>query len=582
MTQQRRTPIDDSIDPDDLFHSIRSRIAESERATEGEGISVDLFPAVPEIPRAPRAAVPGPPPSGSPASASPPTASSPSGPPPSASPTSASPPSGPPPERLGSGYVLRGRYVIESQVGSGGMGTVYKALDRSRSEHNETEPHVAIKILHEQTRGRPEVVSKLRREFYSAQVLSHPSVVKVYELDLDHDDFSFFTMELIEGESLFSVMQKLHPLPRHYAWAVIREVGRGLAHAHDRRVIHGDLKPQNVMVTNNRELRILDFGTSRESATTLTPAYASCEILEGREPDPRDDLYALACLSYELLAGQHPFEQRRSTEARSLKMTPQRPPGLSGRQWKALTAALSWDRADRPRSVRDWLAELALDKAPLGAIPKAQDSKAPPLAKGHGRSVLIAVSAAILVCGITWAVMSRPRAPHVAVEADSVAATAPLNVARAIADAEKEESQAPAETAPAPSKAVVKSRASGPVAAARPIDKTEKIGVVSALYSIGRGGKFAEIRVYRSSGSKGRTSVNWWTEPGSALAGTDFVPQTPATIFFRAGERTVSIFVKLLPNASRKRNGVFYVVLGNPSSGSSLGAVSKAAVSLQP
>jgi hypothetical protein len=218
----------------------------------------------------------------------------------------------------------------------------------------------------------------------------------------------------------------------------------------------------------------------------------------------------------------------------------------------------------------------------LGAIPKAQDSKAPSLAKGHGPSVLIAVSAAILVCGITWAVMSRPRVPHVAVEADTVAATAPLNVARAIADAEKEESQAPAEAAPAPSKAVVKSRASGAAAAARPIDKTEKIGVVSASYSIGHGGKFAEIRVYRSSASKGGTSVDWWTEPGSALAGTDFVPQTPATISFRAGERTVSIFIKLLPNASRKRNGVFYVVLGNPSSGSSLGAVSKAAVSLQP
>ena len=544
MTQQRRTPIDDSLEPDDLFHSIRSRIAERERATEGEGISVDLLPVVPQIHGDPRAAVPG-----------------------------------PAPARLGSGYVLRGRYVIESQMGSGGMGTVYKALDRSRSEHTETETHVAIKILHEQTRGRAEVVSKLRREFYSAQVLSHPSVVKVYELDLDHD-FSFFTMELIEGESLLSVMQKVHPLPRDYVWAVIREVGSGLAHAHDRRVIHGDLKPQNVMVTNDGELRILDFGTSRDSATTLTPAYASCELLEGREPDPRDDLFALACLSYELLAGQHPFEQRRSTEARSLKMTPQRPTGLSGRQWKALSTALSWDRADRPRSVRDWLADLALDKAPLGPIPKAQDSKTLPLAKGHAPSVLIAVSAAILVCGITWALVSRPKAPHVA-EAE-VAATAPLNVARAIADAEKAESQAPAEAAPAPPKAAVKSRSPKAVAAARPIDKTEKIGVVSASYAIGHGGKFAEIRISRSSGSKGGTSVDWWTEPGSALAGTDFVPQTPATISFRAGERTVSIFIKLLPNAARKRTGVFYVVLGNPSNGSALGAVSKAAVSLSP
>jgi eukaryotic-like serine/threonine-protein kinase len=549
MTQERRTPVDDSLEPDDLFHSIRSRIAQRENATAGEGISVDLLPVVPEVLRDA----------------------------PAASPESA-------PGRLSSGYVLRGRYVIESQVGSGGMGTVYKALDRARSEHADIDAHVAIKILHEQTRGRAEVVSKLRREFYSAQALAHASVVKVYELDLDHD-FSFFTMEWIDGESLFSVMQKLHPLPlpRGYVWAVIRDVGSGLAHAHDRRVIHGDLKPQNVMVTNDGELRILDFGTSRDSATTLTPAYASCELLEGREPDPRDDLFALACLSYELLAGEHPFQQRRSTEARSLNMTPQRPPGLSGRQWKALSTALSWDRADRPRSVRDWLADLDLSHEPLGQIPKPQDSKALPLPKGHVPSVLIALSAAVLVCGITWAVLSRPKPPHVAVDADAeVAASVPLNVASAIADLETEESQPPAAPASAPAKAIVKNRTPGAVAAVRPIDKTEKIGVASASYLVGHGEKFAEIRVHRSSGSKGGTSFDWWTEPGSALAGTDYAPQAPATISFPAGVHTMSLFIKLLPNASRKRTGVFYVVLGNPSAGSALAAPSKAAVSLRP
>jgi len=545
MTQQRRTPADDSLEPDDLFHSIRLRIAQRERATAGEGISVDLLPVAPEVRREAPAAAP--------ASA---------------------------PARLGSGFVLRGRYVIESQVGSGGMGTVYRALDRSRSEHAEIDARVAIKILHEQTRSRAEVVSKLRREFYSAQVLAHPSVVKVYELDLDRD-FSFFTMELIDGECLLSVMQKFRPrlLPRNYVWAVIREVGAGLVHAHGRRVIHGDLKPQNVMVTNEGELRILDFGTSRESATTLTPAYASCELLEGREPDPRDDLFALACLSYELLAGEHPFQQRRSTEARALKMTPERPPGLSGRQWKALAAALSWDRADRPRSVRDWLADLDLGSEPLGAVPKPQDSKALPLAKRHVPSGLIAIAAAVLICGIIWAVLSRPKAPRVGVDA---VATAPLNVERALAAAEKEESQAPAEAAPVAPKAAVKNRTPGALSAARPIDKTEKIGVVSDSYSVRRGEKFTEIRVHRSQGSKGGTSFDWWTEPGSALAGTDYAPQAPATISFPAGAHTVSLFIKLLPNASRKRTDVFYVVLGNPSTGSALGPVSKAAVSLHP
>jgi serine/threonine protein kinase len=541
MTQQRRTPADDSLEPDDLFHSIRTRIAQRDKATAGAPISVDLLPLPPETP--------------------------------ATGPVSAL-------ARLSSGFVLRGRYVIESQVGSGGMGTVYKALDRSRSEHTEIDARVAIKILHEQTRSRAEVVSKLRREFYSAQILAHPNVVKVYELDLDRD-FSFFTMELIDGESLFRVMKKLHPLPlpRDYVWTVIRETGAGVAHAHDRRVIHGDLKPQNVMVTNNGELRILDFGTSRHSATTLTPAYASCEMLEGREPDPRDDLFALACLSYELLAGEHPFQQRRSTEARSLKMTPPRPPGLSGRQWKALTAALSWDRADRPRSVRDWLSNLDLGSEPLGAVPEPKDPKPLPLVKGHVTSGLIALAAAVLICCITWAVLSRPKARSLGVEADT---SAPLNVERALAAAENEESQTPAEAAPVPAKAAVKTRVPGALTAARPMDKTEKIGVVSDSYSVGRGEKFTEIRVHRYSGSKAGTSFDWWTEPGTAVAGTDYAPQAPATISFPAGVHTVSLFIKLIPNASRKRTDVFYVVLGNPSPGAALGAVSKAAVSVHP
>jgi hypothetical protein len=547
MTRQRRNPVDDSREPIDLFRSIRSRIAQRDDAAADDGISVDLFPTAAETIEDPRAT---------------PQALA-----------SAAP--------LSVGQVLRGRYVIESQLASGGMSTVYMALDRSRSEHVETNAHVAIKVLHEQSRG-PEVLAKLRREFYCAQALSHQSVVKVHELDVDQE-FPFFTMELIDGETLPSVMQKFHPLPlpRAYALAVIREVGAGLAHAHERRVIHGGLKPQNVMVTNHGELRILDFGRSGESAAALTPAYASCELLEGRELDPRDDLFALACLAYELLAGEHPFQHRRSTEARALMMTPRRPAGLSGRQWKALTAGLAWDRANRPQSVREWLAELNLGSDPLGPVPVPQDSKALPVLKGHKASAMIALLAAILVCGVTWAVLSRPKAPSVAIEAadsDAAASTA-LNIERAIADIDTAESQAPAAATPAKGG---KNRTSGVQTAARPIDRTEKIGFASASYPIRRGEKFAEIRVHRSEGSKGNTSFEWSTEPDSALAGADYASQAPTTTFFPAGVNTVSLFVKLLPIGSRKRTAVFYVVLGNPSTGSALGAVSKAAVSLHP
>jgi serine/threonine protein kinase len=547
MTRQQRDPTEESesLDPDDLFHSIRSRLAQRDKGASREGITVDLFPVasapVPELDESVRRESPR--------------------------------------KVLGVGDVLCGRYVIESQLASGGMGTVYKALDQSRSEHTEADAYVAVKVLHETTRARSDVLAKLRREFYCAQTLSHRSVVKVYELDLHQ--LPFFTMELIDGESLLSAMQRFHPLPlpRSFAYAVIREVGEGLAHAHDRRVTHGDIKPQNVMVTHSGEVRILDFGTSGE-ATALTPAYASCELLEGREADPRDDLFALACLSYELLAGEHPFQHRRSTEARTLKIALSRPPGLSGRQWRALSRGLAWDRVDRPASLRDWLTDLDLGREAVGPIPQPENSKAPLLTRSGVASALIALLAVTIVCGVTWAVLSRPKpAPTVAdaVVADADAEVEPPVIAdSAASDADLDDAPA-AEPTPAP-KIDLKTQG----AAARPIDKTERIGMLASSYSFRGGEKFAEIRVHRSTGSKGTTSFEWWTEPASALAGTDFAPQAPATVFFPAGVRTVSLFVKLLPNTARKRTALFYVVLGNTSGGSTLSSASKAAISLHP
>jgi hypothetical protein len=242
---------------------------------------------------------------------------------------------------------------------------------------------------------------------------------------------------------------------------------------------------------------------------------------------------------------------------------------------------LAWDRESRPQSVREWLAELNLGRDPLGPVPEARNDKSFALGRGHMASALIALVAVILVCGITWAVLSRPKIPSVAMDAaDPEAAAGTPSVESLIADAERDDPEPPA--TPAASKTESKSRSAAPQGAARPIDRTEKISVASASYAIRAGEKFAEIRVYRSTGSKGGTSFDWWTEPGSALAGTDFAPQAPTTIFFPSGVHAVSLFIKLVPNTPRKRAAVFYVVLGNPSTGSALGALSKAAVSLHP
>ena len=551
MTRQRLNPIDYSPEPDDLFDSIRSRIALREKTDAAEGVAVDLLPVVSDSVAARAPAL-------DPARMAPEKA-----------------------KHLDIGQVLCGRYVIESQLGSGSMGTVYKALDRSRSEHTEADAYVAIKVLHEKTRGRSDVLTKLRREFYCAQALSHRSIIKVFELDLHQ--LPFFTMELIEGEALPNLMQRFHPmpLPRAHAWAIIREIGAGLAHAHERRVVHGDIEPRNVMLTNSGEVRILDFGTSHDSAATSMPAYASCDLLEGREPSPRDDVFALACLSYELLAGEHPFQRRRSTEARTLKIVPRRPPGLSGRQWKALSQGLAWERADRTASIKDWLADLDIGSAPLGPMLTPEISKPSMLSGTGAAAALIALLAALIVGGVAWAVLSRPKAEIIA--ADAAASDAEVAVPLSVESAppEADYSDTPPLDAEAVPKADPKSRAAA-VPAGRAIDRTERIGMATASYSYRSGDKFAELRVHRSIASKAPTSFEWWTEPASALSGADFAPQEPATVVFPAGAHNVSLFVKLLPNPARKRTTLFYVVLGNTSSGSTLSSIPKASISLHP
>jgi hypothetical protein len=219
------------------------------------------------------------------------------------------------------------------------------------------------------------------------------------------------------------------------------------------------------------------------------------------------------------------------------------------------------------------LAALDLGRAPMGAIPQPQTLKVSPSAKVRPARIAIAALTAVLLASVAWAVLSRPKQPSLAdalVPDAEVAAPAieppPADLPDDTAIAEKPTPQAEVK----------------PKTVSRPLDRTERIGMDVSSYSYGAREKFAEIRVRRSTGSKGTTSFEWWTEPATALAGTDFAPQAPATVFFPAGKQTVSVFVKLLPNAARKRTAQFFIVLGNTSSGSALSKMSKASISLAP
>jgi len=511
------------------------------------------------------------------------------------------------------GRVLRNRYVLESRLGSGGMGTVFKAMDLYRCDLPEGRRHVAIKVLHKIIDSRPETFSNLRREFYCAQALTHRNIVKVFELDWD-EDVAFFTMELLEGELLSGLLQRLNPpsISRSYAWKIIFEVAAGLAHAHASNVVHADLKPQNIMITNSGEVRILDFGSSREGAslksiaagdqchsTELTPAYACCELLVGQQADPRDDLYALACVSYELLAGEHPFQGRKSTEARDLKLIARRPPGLTRRQWQTLAMGLCWRREDRSISVSDWIGKLKPNQVSAPRLARLIDPQIEPKLKAFWpRTAVLLVGLASLTMWISFSptldrkidvkagapsteMNSRDNTDQVAWNQITFPTGNPLAEATSMVTLQGVPSaDEPRQTLRAIPQSGTDRRSTG-LPALRHEDRNG-ISISSNTYKIRSREHFAEIRVRRSTESDRDTSFVWWTEPWSAKPVSDYVPQARTTQFVSKGRHTVSIFVKIVPNDLRKHSAVFYVAIGDPGNGATLGRVTRTAVLLMP
>jgi len=298
-------------------------------------------------------------------------ASEPSAPPPRAMDV----PSGAEPERMkGVGDTLNGRFVLEECIGFGGMGTVYKALDLRKLEASDRKPYIAIKVLNVQFRGHPKSLIALQREARKAQALAHPNIVSVYDFDRD-GPMVYLTMEYLSGKPLSQVLRAsgFAGLPYAEVMRIVTGMGNALAYAHGRGFVHCDFKPGNVFLTDSGNVKVIDFGIARVFQKTeedvdvtvfdpgslgaLTPAYASPEMLEHREPDPRDDIYALACITYELLTGRHPFNRMSAVQARGAGMKPQRPANLGRTQWQALKCGLAFEREARTPTVARFLSD---------------------------------------------------------------------------------------------------------------------------------------------------------------------------------------------------------------------------------
>jgi serine/threonine-protein kinase len=202
------------------------------------------------------------------------------------------------------GSVLADRYELRAHLGTGGMGSVYRAFDRELDEE------VALKVLHVDLAVSGDGLVRFRREVKLARRVTHPCVARTFDLGV-HPGMRFLTMELIAGESLRA---RAMPLALPEALRIASEVGRGLAAAHAQGVTHRDLKPDNVMLAGDRVV-VTDFGIARaegDAAVTHggivgTPAYMAPEQVEARPIDGRADVFALGVVLYEMLTGQLPF-----------------------------------------------------------------------------------------------------------------------------------------------------------------------------------------------------------------------------------------------------------------------------------
>ena len=277
------------------------------------------------------------------------------------------------------GDLIADRYELEEVVGTGGMSTVFCARDV------QLDRRIAIKILHERFADDPEYLERFRREARAVARLSHPNIVTVIDRGVD-DGRQYIVFEYVEGENLKELVQRTGRLPVRRALELALAVADGLSFAHEHGLVHRDVKPQNVLLSREGELKVTDFGIARslhvehgvtQTGTVLgTSEYLAPEQASGKPVSPATDVYSLGVVLWELLAGDVPFEGENfvAVALRHLNEPPpdlrERRPDVSPRLAAAVECALAKDPARRFPSMAALARELRACLAEAdGAVP---------------------------------------------------------------------------------------------------------------------------------------------------------------------------------------------------------------------
>lgn len=296
------------------------------------------------------------------------------------------------------GKRLDGRYEIQEIIGVGGMSVVYKAYD------NVDDRIVAVKILKDEFLTNDEFVRRFKNESKAIALLSHPNIVKVYDVSFG-EKLQYIVMEYVDGITLKEYIQKQNAITWNDALLFTTQILKALQHAHDRGIVHRDVKPQNIILLSNGSIKVADFGIarfSRSDTKTLTDTaigsvhYISPEQAKGEFTDEKADIYSVGVVLYEMLAGKVPFDadnavsvalmQLQEDAKRLTEINPDIPLGLE----QICVHAMQKDPNDRYQTATEMLLDIEevmknpdttfdysyfVDKQPTKYVINAQDSK---------------------------------------------------------------------------------------------------------------------------------------------------------------------------------------------------------------
>jgi TolB-like protein/tRNA A-37 threonylcarbamoyl transferase component Bud32/TolA-binding protein len=303
-------------------------------------------------------------------------------------------------------------YRILEKLGEGGMGVVYRAEDTMLKRA------VALKFLPSELTRDPEAKARFINEAQAAAALSHPNICTIHEIN-EQDEKSFIVMELVEGQRLKDRIEQ-GPLPIDDVISIAVQVGEGLREAHEKGIVHRDIKPGNIMFTSRGQVKILDFGLARLGAhskltradTTLgTASYMSPEQASGKEVDRRTDIWSLGVVLYEMITGQRPFTGDYEAAVVHSILNDEPEPLTSRRSnvpmdlERIVGKALAKNPAERYPHVEDMLVDLRALRSATQSRPAAQKAKT----AGRRNKLVIAVAAAAIVVVIALAVATLPR-----------------------------------------------------------------------------------------------------------------------------------------------------------------------------